>query len=99
MEYNEFVRLWCGMQFVVPDGKNWNHLECFLQNKTAGEHTFKGWQIFWNLQWEKLCRSKMTEYLCSKTAKNRFLSGKKSFICFLNRFQLYSLLAQTKSYS
>lgn len=40
-----------------------------MQTKTVGERAFKGWQIHWNLEWKKLCRSKTCVYV-EKNAKN-----------------------------
>lgn len=52
------MQLWCRMGLVVP-----NRDTCLLQDEVAGEHASKGWQVFWNLQWKKLCRSEMTVFV------------------------------------
>lgn len=59
---------WCG-DTVWDPRESTEVTEFIMQTKTAGEHAFKGWQIYWNLEWKKLCRSKMCVYV-EKTAKN-----------------------------
>lgn len=67
-----------------------------MQTKTVGERAFKGWQIHWNLEWKKLCRSKTCVYV-EKNAK-KSLSGKVVFYLLLNSLIIFSI-EQIKTYS